>query len=74
MGILSSGVGYTFQLIGERGLPPAVAALIMSLESCIAVIGGWLILGQTLSMREMFGCIIMFAAIITAQLPGKDGE
>ena len=74
MGILSSGIGYTFQLIGERGLPPAVAALIMSLESCIAVIGGWLILGQTLSMRETFGCIIMFAAIITAQLPGKDGE
>ena len=71
MGILSSGIGYTFQIIGERGLPPTVAALIMSLESCIAVIGGWLILGQTLSAREALGCIIMFAAIITAQLPGK---
>lgn len=69
MGILSSGVGYTLQILGQRNLNPTVAAIIMSLESCISVIGGWLILNQSLSAREIAGCIIMFAAIIIIQLP-----
>lgn len=68
-GILSSGAGYTLQIIGQRKLNPTVAAIIMSLESCVSVIGGWLILGQSLTAREITGCIIMFAAIILAQLP-----
>ena len=48
-----------------------VASLILSLESCISVIAGWLILGQNLSSREIFGCVLMFGAIILAQLPQK---
>lgn len=68
-GILSSGAGYTLQIIGQRKLNPTVAAIIMSLESCVSVIGGWLILGQALTAREIIGCVIMFAAIILAQLP-----
>lgn len=67
-GILSSGVAYTLQIIGQRGLNPTLAALIMSLESCFSVISGWIILGQSLSFRELAGCIIMFAAIVLAQL------
>lgn len=69
MGVLSSAVGYTLQVIGQRNLNPTVAALIMSLESCVSVIGGWLILGQSLTPREIIGCVVMFAAIIVAQLP-----
>ena len=70
-GALSSGVGYTLQIIGQKGMNPAVASLIMSLESVISVIAGWLILGQSLSGREIFGCVLMFAAIVLAQLPEK---
>ena len=68
-GAMSSGVGYTLQIIGQKGMNPAVASLIMSLESVISVIAGWLILGQALSSREIFGCVLMFGAIVLAQLP-----
>ena len=68
-GVLSCGVAYTLQIIGQRDLNPTVASLIMSLESCIDVLAGWLILGQSLSRREAFGCLVMFGAIILAQLP-----
>ncbi len=67
-GVLSSGVAYTLQIIGQRGLNPTLAALIMSLESCFSVISGWIILNQALSFRELTGCIIMFAAIVLAQI------
>ena len=50
---------------------PTIASLILSLESCISVIAGWLILGQSLSGREILGCVLMFVAIILAQLPQK---
>ena len=70
-GAMSSGVGYTLQIVGQKGMNPAVASLIMSLESVISVIAGWLILGQALSGREIFGCVLMFAAIVLAQLPEK---
>ena len=53
---------------------PTVASLIMSLESVISVIAGWLILGQSLSGREIFGCVLMFAAIVLAQLPNAPKE
>lgn len=69
-GALSSGVGYTLQIIGQRGLNPTVASLLMSMESVISVIAGWAILGQALSAREIFGCILMFGAIVLVQLPG----
>ena len=68
---LSSGAGYTLQIIGQRGMNPTVASLIMSMESVISVIAGWLLLGQAMSARELFGCVLMFAAIVLAQLPDK---
>lgn len=70
-GVLSCGVGYTLQIIGQRGMNPTVASLLLSLESVISVLAGWLILGETLSVREMSGCALMFAAIILAQLPKR---
>ena len=70
-GALSSGVGYTFQIIGQKGMNPTVASLILSLESVISVLAGWLILHQTLSARELAGCAFAFAAIILVQLPER---
>lgn len=70
-GVMSCGVAYTLQIVGQKGMNPTVASLILSLESCISVLAGWLILGQKLSAREFIGCLIMFGAIILAQLPGK---
>ena len=71
-GVMSCGVAYTLQIVGQKGMNPTVASLILSLESCISVLAGWLILGQTLSVREGLGCVVMFAAIILAQLPVKN--
>lgn len=68
-GILSSGVGYTLQIIGQRGMNPTVASLILSLESSISVLAGWIILNQRLSGRELLGCVLMFGAIVLAQVP-----
>ena len=70
-GILSCGVAYTLQIVGQKGMNPTIASLIMSLESVVSAIAGWIILGQVLSAGEIAGCIIMFAAIILAQLPEK---
>ena len=75
-GVLSCGVGYTLQIVGQKGLNPTVAALIMSLESVIATISGWiaykigfLTTDQTLTPRQIAGCVIVFAAVILVQLP-----
>ncbi len=70
-GVLSSGVGYTLQIIGQRGMNPTVASLILSLESVVSVLAGLVFLGQHLSSRELLGCVLMFCAIILAQLPGR---
>ena len=70
-GALSSGVGYTLQIVGQRGMNPTVASLIMSMESVISVIAGLIILGQALSSRELWGCVLMFGAIVLVQLPKK---
>lgn len=70
-GIMSCGVAYTLQIIGQKNMNPTVASLILSLESCISVLAGWVLLGQQLSAKEILGCVIMFAAIILAQLPQK---
>ena len=67
-GILSCGVAYTLQIIGQRNLNPTIASLILSLESVISVLAGWVILHQTLSTRELIGCVLMFAAILLAEL------
>lgn len=73
-GVLSCGVAYTLQIVGQKNVNPAIASLILSLESCFSVLAGWLVLGERLSIRESFGCILMFAAILLAQLPDKKKE
>ena len=73
-GVLSCGVAYTLQIVGQKNVNPAVASLILSLESCFSVLAGWAVLGETLSLRESVGCVLMFAAIILAQLPEKKKE
>ncbi len=70
-GVMSCGVAYTLQIVGQKGMNPTVASLILSLESVVSVLAGWLLLGQRLSVRELSGCALMFAAIILAQLPQK---
>ncbi len=70
-GVLSSGVAYTLQIIGQRDADPTVASLLLSLESVFSVLAGWVILGQALSGKELFGCVLMFGAIILAQLPER---
>lgn len=68
-GVLSCGVAYTLQIIGQKNVNPTIASLILSLESCFSVLAGWVILQEKLSARESVGCVLMFAAIILAQLP-----
>ena len=68
-GIMSSGVAYTLQILGQRDLNPAIASLIMCLESVFSALGGWMLLHQNLSAREVFGCVLIFAAVVLAQLP-----
>ena len=70
-GIMSSGVAYTFQIIGQQRTEPTVASMIMSLESVFAVITSMIILNQVPTVKESIGCVLMFAAIIVAQLPEK---
>ena len=70
-GVFSCGVGYTLQIVGQKGTDPTVASLILSLESVVSVLAGWLLLGQRLSVREFGGCVLMFAAILLAQLPER---
>lgn len=73
-GVLSSGVAYTLQIITQKHLNPTVASLLMSLESVFAVLTGWLVLKERLSVKELLGCVLVFAAIILAQLPQKQKE
>ena len=71
-GIFSCGVAYTLQIIGQKGLNPTVASLLMSLESVFSVIAGWIILGQSMGYRELAGCGLILVAIILAQLPAPN--
>lgn len=68
-GVLSSGVAYTLQILGQRNMNPTVASLILSLESVFAALTGWLILHEPLSPREILGCGLVFFGVIMAQLP-----
>lgn len=67
-GVLSSGVAYTLQILGQKNYNPTIASLILSLESVFSVLAGWVILKQKLSGRELLGCVLIFTAIILAQL------
>lgn len=68
-GVMSCGIAYTFQIIGQKNNNPTIASLIMSLESVFSALFGWLILNQTLSTRETLGCSLVFLAVILAQIP-----
>ena len=70
-GMLSCGLGYTFQVVAQKHAEPTVASLLMSLESVFAVVFGALLLHETMSMRELSGCLIIFIAVIISQLPEK---
>ena len=70
-GIFSSGIGYTFQIIGQAHTEPTVASLLMSLESVFSVIFGWIILRQSLTPTELLGCALVFAGVLISQIPGK---
>lgn len=67
-GVLSSGVAYTLQIVSQKNLSPTVASLLMSLESVFAALSG-AVFGERLTSNEIFGCILVFVAIILAQLP-----
>ncbi len=70
-GVLSMGVAYTLQIVGQKKLEPTTASLIMSLESVFAALGGWLILHETMTAQEFTGCVLVFTAVIVSQLPAK---
>ena len=67
-GIFSTGVAYTLQIIGQKGLNPTVSSLVMCLESVFSALGGWLLLGQSLNIQELTGCSLMFLAIVFSQV------
>lgn len=71
-GVLSSGVAYTLQIVGQKNYNPTVATLLLSLESVFSVLTGWVVLGETLSARELFGCVLIFVAVVLAQLPKRE--
>ncbi len=71
VGVFSSGVAYTLQIIAQKNSNPTVISLLLSLESVFAVLGGAIILGEVMSIREYIGCAIMFCAVILAQLPER---
>ena len=70
-GILSMGVAYSLQIVGQRRVPPTAAALLMSLESVFAALFGWLLLHETMTGSELFGCALVFCAVILSQLPER---
>ncbi len=69
LGLLSSGVAYTLQIIAQKDTEPTTASLLMSLESVFGALAGWLIAGHAMGGYEILGCVLMFGAIVLAQLP-----
>lgn len=69
-GVLSSGIAYTLQIIGQKYAQASVASIVMSLAiRLFRVLAGWLVLHEVLSPRELTGCMLVFAAVILAQVP-----
>lgn len=68
-GVLSSGVAYTLQIVGQKYTEPTIATLLMSLESVFAALTGWIVLHEVLSGKELLGCLLVFLAVILAQIP-----
>lgn len=74
LGVMSCGVAYTLQIIAQKDTDPTTASLLMSLESVFGALAGWLIAGHPLGMYEIIGCVLMFGAIVLAQLPSPKGK
>lgn len=70
-GVLSMGIAYTLQIVGQKYVEPTPASLIMSLESVFAVLFGWLLLHETMAIHEIFGCILVFSGVILSQIPSR---
>ena len=70
-GVFSGAIAYTLQIVGQKYAEPTLASLLMCLESVFAALGGWLLLGQVLSVREFIGCALMLSASVIAQLPDR---
>ena len=68
-GVMSCGVAYTLQILGQKDTDPTTATLLMSLESVFAALSGWVLLNESLSLKELFGCALVFVAVILAQIP-----
>lgn len=68
-GFLSSGIAYTLQIMAQKNTDPTSATLLMSLESVFAVLSGWIVLSESLSLKELFGCLLVFVAVILSQIP-----
>lgn len=68
-GVMSCGVAYTLQILGQKDTDPTTATLLMSLESVFAALSGWVLLHESLSLKEIFGCALVFVAVILAQIP-----
>ena len=71
---MSCGVAYTCQVIGQKYTDSSIAAMILCLESVFALIAGMILLGEMMSLREIIGCVIMFAAILIANLPASTAQ
>lgn len=73
-GVLSTGVAFTLQVVGQKRTPPAAAAIIMSLEAVFAALGGWLFLSERMDGRALTGCALMLAGVLLSQLPALRGR
>ncbi len=71
-GVMSCGIAYTLQIIGQKHVEPTIASLILCLESVVSVLAGWILLHERLTSRELLGCLLMFVAVILVQLPKKE--
>ena len=74
IGIIVTGAAYTLQIFGHKATKPVLATLILSSEAVFAVLGGMLILGETLNIKEILGCLVMLIAIVFSQIPNKGGK
>ncbi len=73
-GVMSSGIAFTLQMVGQKYAEPHIASIVMCLESVFAVLAGWVVLGEQLLPREYLGCALVFAAVILAQIPAFKTE
>jgi drug/metabolite transporter (DMT)-like permease len=71
VGVISGAIGFTFQIIAQKDTAPTIAALLMSFEAVFAALTGFIILNEILTIRELIGCVLMFIAVVAAQLPEK---